>query len=93
MSQDIDTLLNESLEKMNTSQLKQDYDDTFKGLADSLYEWTNIKIMSDQFTTIRDNLISKLYDTHSVSAIKLAEATGLSRQMIHNIVKENNNEV
>ncbi len=89
MSQDIDILLNESLEKMNTSQLKQDYDDTFNGLAESLYELTNLKIMSDQFTNIRNNLISKLYKNHSVSAIKLAEATGLSRQMIHNIVKEN----
>jgi len=46
--------------------------------------------MSDEFVNIRNQLIKKLYNSHSVSAINLSEVSGLTRQMIHLIVKDNN---
>jgi|DEB0MinimDraft_10_1074344.scaffolds.fasta_scaffold07821_4 hypothetical protein len=86
----VEALLKKSVDNINEQTNKRDYENTLFGLRESIEEIHRLKNMSDEFVNIRNQLIKKLYNSHSVSAINLSEVSGLTRQMIHLIVKDNN---
>ena len=91
MTNDVDDLLLEARQSIEHNDQEKDLRATQNGLNETIKELDNLKKMSEEFTMIRNNLLKKLYNQHSVSALKLSAVTGLSRQMVHLIVKEDNN--
>lgn len=85
-----DALLIKAVDNINKDIQKKDYEETLFGLRESLEEIHRLKNVSQDFVNIRNQLIKKLYKIHSVSAAQLGEISGLTRQMIHLIVKEDN---
>ena len=51
-------------------------------------ELNKLQEQVNTYLDLRNKFINKLYKHFGVSAIKLSEMTGLSRQMVHNLVKE-----
>jgi hypothetical protein len=85
-----DALFEEAIDNINNEIQKDDYVKTVLGLEQALDEIQGLKNMSQEYINIRNQLIKKLYTIHRVSAAQLGDMSGLTRQMVHLIVKEDN---
>ena len=56
-------------------------------LKESLVELGKLKNTTDDYIMLRNIAIQRLYNECGYSAIQLADIVGMTRQMIHNIVK------
>lgn len=88
---DMDMLLEQSQESINKTVEQKELDIYLEGLQESINEINKLKAALDNFIPIRNDFIRSLYSRHSYSAMKLSDMTGLSRQMVHNLVKEEAN--
>jgi|TARA_B100001939_G_scaffold207930_1_gene178778 hypothetical protein len=88
---DMDMLLEQSQESINKTVEQKELDIYLEGLQESINEINKLKEALDNFIPIRNDFIRSLYSRHSYSAMKLSDMTGLSRQMVHNLVKEEAN--
>ena len=82
----INDLLMKARHNINNNLDKQTEFNYRKALDESIKELQNLKTINQEFIDIRNVAIKNLYGI-GYSAIKLAEITNLTRQMIHNIVK------
>ena len=87
MEDDINDLLIKARDNISDNVDKQTEFNYRKALEESMKELQNLKTINQEFIDIRNVAIKNLYDI-GYSAIELAEITNLTRQMIHNIVKE-----
>ena len=86
MEDDINDLLIKARDYISDNVDKQTEFNYRKALDESMKELQNLKTINQEFIDIRNVAIKNLYSI-GYSAIKLAEITNLTRQMIHNIVK------
>lgn len=63
-------------------------DRNIEALGTTMEELNKLQEQVNTYLDLRNKFINKLYKDFGVSAIKLSEMTGLSRQMVHNLVKE-----
>jgi tRNA C32,U32 (ribose-2'-O)-methylase TrmJ len=89
---DIDFLMQQSQESIDKAVQKKELEIYVNGLQETLNEINVLKNALDKFIPIRNDFIRGLYNRHSYSAMKLSDMTGLSRQMVHNLVKEEVND-
>ena len=83
----INNLLIKARDNISNNVDKQTELNYRKALEESMKELQNLKTINQEFIDIRNVAIKNLYGI-GYSAIELAEITNLTRQMIHNIVKE-----
>ena len=86
MEDELNDLLTQAQENISDNVDKQTEFNYLNALTGSMKELQNLKTIGQEFIDIRNVAIKNLYGI-GYSAIKLAEITNLTRQMIHNIVK------
>ena len=86
MEDDINDLLTQARENISDNVDRQTEFNYHNALTWSMIDLQNLKTVNQEFIDIRNVAIKNLYGI-GYSAIKLAEITNLTRQMIHNIVK------
>jgi len=81
-----------STDKVNEIREQQEQsralDRNIEALGTTMEELNKLQEQVSTYLDLRNKFINKLYKDFGVSAIKLSEMTGLSRQMVHNLVKE-----
>jgi len=87
MEDNINDLLTKAQENISDIVGKQQEDKYLRALNDSLVELGKLKNTTDDYIMIRNTAIQRLYSECGYSAIQLGDIVGISRQMIHNIVK------
>ena len=87
MEKELNDLLTQAQENISDNVDKQQEDKYLRALNDSLVELGKLKNTTDDYIMIRNTAIQKLYSECGYSAIQLGDFVGISRQMIHNIVK------
>ncbi len=91
--EDIDiSVLDNMIEKHVVEDDDAEKNKLLAGLSEAKQELDNLQGPIRDYTFIRNELVCKLYYEFGVSAIALSNLSGLSRQMIHKIVKENDGE-
>jgi DNA-binding XRE family transcriptional regulator len=90
MEEELNDLLIQAQENISDNVGKQQEQKYTQVLNDSLVELVKLKNTTDDYIMIRNTAIQRLYSECGYSAIKLGDIVGISRQMIHNIVKGNN---
>ena len=88
MEEELNDLLTQAQENINDNVGKQQEEQYIQVLNDSLVELVKLKNTTDDYIMIRNTAIQRLYSDCGYSAIQLGDIVGISRQMIHNIVKE-----
>ena len=83
----INDLLEQARDNISDNVGKQQEDKYLRALNDSLVELGKLKNTTDDYIMIRNTAIERLYSECGYSAIQLGDIVGISRQMIHNIVK------
>ena len=83
----INDLLEQARDNISDNVGKQQEDKYLRALNDSLVELGKLKNTTDDYIMIRNTAIQRLYSECGYSAIQLGDFVGISRQMIHNIVK------
>ena len=86
MEDNFNDLLIKARDNIKDNVDKQTEFNYLNALTGSMKELQNLKTINQEFIDIRNVAIKNLYGI-GYSAIKLAEITNLTRQMIHNIVK------
>ena len=87
MEKELNDLLTQAQENISDNVDKQQEDKYLRALNDSLVELGKLKNTTDDYIMIRNTAIQRLYSECGYSAIHLGDFVGISRQMIHNIVK------
>jgi hypothetical protein len=87
MEEDMNDLLTQAQENISENVSKQQEKQYTQVLNDSLVELVKLKNTTDDYIMIRNTAIQRLYSECGYSAIKLGDIVGISRQMIHNIIK------
>ena len=87
MEEDMNDLLTQAQENISDNVGKQQEEQYIQVLNDSLVELVKLKNTTDDYIMIRNTAIQRLYSECGYSAIQLGDIVGISRQMIHNIVK------
>ena len=87
MEDNINDLLMKAQENISDNVGKQQEEQYIQVLNDSLVELVKLKNTTDDYIMIRNTAIQRLYSDCGYSAIQLGDIVGISRQMIHNIVK------
>tara|TARA_B100001287_G_scaffold125158_1_gene105486 strand:+ start:2421 stop:2690 length:270 start_codon:yes stop_codon:yes gene_type:complete len=87
MEEELNDLLTQAQENINDNVGKQQEEQYIQVLNDSLVELVKLKNTTDDYIMIRNTAIQRLYSDCGYSAIQLGDIVGISRQMIHNIVK------
>ena len=87
MEEELNDLLTQAQENISDNVDKQQEDKYLRALNDSLVELGKLKNTTDDYIMIRNTAIQRLYSECGYSAIQLGDFVGISRQMIHNIVK------
>ena len=64
-----------------------------KALDQSNKSLGELKFLQDKYISIRNESVGILYIEHKWSAMKLAERTGLTRDMIYKILKNQKNDL
>lgn len=78
---------------MNIPDPKESYDiydekDLLEYLEVSIQELKDIEKINKEWLGIRNRLIKQLYESLSMSPTVIGNKVGMSRQMIHRIIKE-----
>ena len=87
MEEELNDLLTQAQENISDNVDKQQEEQYIQVLNDSLVELVKLKNTTDDYIMIRNTAIQRLYSECGYSAIQLGDIVGISRQMIHNIVK------
>jgi len=87
MEEDMNDLLEQARDNINENVGKQQEEQYTQVLNDSLVELVKLKNTTDDYIMIRNTAIQRLYSECGYSAIQLGDIVGISRQMIHNIIK------
>jgi len=87
MEDELNDLLTQAQENISDNVDKQQEEQYIQVLNDSLVELGKLKNTTDDYIMIRNTAIQRLYSDCGYSAIQLGDIVGISRQMIHNIVK------
>ena len=87
MEEDINDLLEQARDNISENVGKHQEEQYIQVLNDSLVELVKLKNTTDDYIMIRNTAIQRLYSECGYSAIQLGDIVGISRQMIHNIVK------
>jgi len=87
MEDNINDLLEQARNNISENVGKQQEEQYIQVLNDSLVELGKLKNTTDDYIMIRNTAIQRLYSECGYSAIQLGDIVGISRQMIHNIVK------
>ena len=87
MEDNMNDLLTKARDNINDNVGKQQEDQYIQVLNDSLVELVKLKNTTDDYIMLRNTAIQRLYSECGYSAIQLGDIVGISRQMIHNIVK------
>ena len=87
MEDELNDLLTQAQENISDNVGKQQEEQYIQVLNDSLVELVKLKNTTDDYIMIRNTAIQRLYSDCGYSAIQLGDIVGISRQMIHNIVK------
>tara|TARA_R100000697_G_scaffold13765_1_gene19942 strand:+ start:246 stop:515 length:270 start_codon:yes stop_codon:yes gene_type:complete len=87
MQDNINDLLTQARDNISDNVGKQQEEKYIQVLNDSLVELDKLKNTTDDYIMLRNTAIQRLYSECGYSAIKLGDIVGISRQMIHNIVK------
>ena len=87
MEDELNALLTQARDNIRDNVDKQQEEVYLQALRESLYELINLEILNNKYLEVRNQAINNLYNECGYSAIKLADIVGVSRQMIHNIVK------
>ena len=87
MEDELNDLLTQAQENISDNVDKQQEEQYIQVLNDSLVELGKLKNTTDDYIMIRNTAIQRLYSECGYSAIQLGDIVGISRQMIHNIVK------
>ena len=87
MEDELNDLLTQAQENISDNVDKQQEEQYIQVLNDSLVELVKLKNTTDDYIMIRNTAIQRLYSDCGYSAIQLGDIVGISRQMIHNIVK------
>ena len=87
MEDELNDLLTQAQENISDNVGKQQEEQYIQVLNDSLVELVKLKNTTDDYIMIRNTAIQRLYSDCGYSAIHLGDIVGISRQMIHNIVK------
>ena len=87
MEDELNDLLTQAQENISDNVDKQQEEQYTQVLNDSLVELVKLKNTTDDYIMIRNTAIQRLYSECGYSAIKLGDIVGISRQMIHNIIK------
>ena len=87
MEEELNDLLTQAQENISDNVGKQQEEQYIQVLNDSLVELVKLKNTTDDYIMIRNTAIQRLYSECGYSAIQLGDIVGISRQMIHNIVK------
>tara|TARA_B100000902_G_scaffold71396_1_gene76877 strand:+ start:368 stop:637 length:270 start_codon:yes stop_codon:yes gene_type:complete len=87
MEDELNDLLTQAQENISDNVDKQQEEQYIQVLNDSLVELVKLKNTTDDYIMIRNTAIQRLYSECGYSAIQLGDIVGISRQMIHNIVK------
>jgi len=83
----INDLLTQARDNISDNVGKQQEEKYMLVLKESLVELDKLKNTTDDYIMLRNIAIQRLYSECGYSAIQLADIVGISRQMIHNIVK------
>ena len=83
----INDLLTQARDNISDNVGKQQEEKYMLVLKESLVELDKLKNTTDDYIMLRNIAIQRLYNECGYSAIQLADIVGISRQMIHNIVK------
>ena len=83
----INNLLTQARDNISENVGKQQEEQYIQVLNDSLVELVKLKNTTDDYKMISNTAIQRLYSDGGYSAIQLGDIVGISRQMIHNIVK------
>ena len=83
----INDLLTQAQENISDNVDKQQKEKYMLVLKESLVELGKLKNTTDDYIMLRNTAIQRLYSECGYSAIQLGDIVGISRQMIHNIVK------
>ena len=87
MEEELNDLLTQARDNISENVGKQQEEQYIQVLNDSLVELVKLKNTTDDYIMIRNIAIQRLYNECGYSAIQLGDIVGISRQMIHNIVK------
>ena len=87
MEDNINDLLTQARDNISENVGKQQEEQYTQVLNDSLVELVKLKNTTDDYIMIRNTAIQRLYSECGYSAIQLGDIVGISRQMIHNIIK------
>ena len=87
MEEDMNDLLTQARDNISDNVGKQQEKQYIQVLNDSLIELVKLKNTTDDYIMLRNTAIQRLYSECGYSAIQLGDIVGISRQMIHNIVK------
>ena len=87
MEEELNDLLEQARDNISENVGKQQEEQYTQVLNDSLVELVKLKNTTDDYIMIRNTAIERLYSECGYSAIQLGDIVGISRQMIHNIVK------
>ena len=87
MEDNINDLLTQARDNISENVGKQQEEQYIQVLNDSLIELVKLKNTTDDYIMIRNTAIQRLYSECGYSAIQLGDIVGISRQMIHNIIK------
>jgi len=87
MQDELNDLLTQARDNISENVGKQQEEQYIQVLNDSLVELVKLKNTTDDYIMIRNTAIQRLYNECGYSAIQLGDIVGISRQMIHNIIK------
>lgn len=87
MGDELNDLLTQAQENISDNVDKQQKEKYMVVLKESLVELGKLKNTTDDYIMLRNIAIQRLYNECGYSAIQLADIVGITRQMIHNIVK------
>ena len=87
MEDELNDLLTQAQKNISDNVDKQQKEKYMVVLKESLVELGKLKNTTDDYIMLRNIAIQRLYNECGYSAIQLADIVGMTRQMIHNIVK------
>jgi len=87
MEDELNDLLTQAQENISENVDKQQKEKYLVVLKESLVELGKLKNTTNDYIMLRNTAIQRLYSEFGYSAVQLADIVGITRQMIHNIVK------
>ena len=87
MEKELNDLLTQARDNIKDNVDKQQKEKYLFVLKESLVELGKLKNTTNDYIMLRNTAIQRLYSEFGYSAVQLADIVGMTRQMIHNIVK------